>query len=196
MPDRERRRFFRVDDEIGFTLTSLDDASYGDGALDEHRHVLKEQVHAGLEIQLRQALADVRSKHADVAHVLDIINQKVNLIYNHEVADQYTPMVKPANLSACGIALPWSEPLEIGSQVLLHLFLLPMHDLVKTEAQVVAVDKNIHEDINDPYILRLDFVGISSMYQEMLIQHVVQRQSVHLRRRSGLDSGENEDADV
>ncbi len=196
MPDSERRSYFRVDDEIGLTLTPLEGASYGDGALDDHRHVLQEQVHAGLEVQLRQALADVRTKHAEVAHVLDILNQKVNLIYNNEVADQFTPIVKPANLSACGIALPWPEPLKIGTQVQLHLFLLPMHQLVKTDAQVVAVDKNEHGDEMDPYVVRLDFVGISSMYQEMLIQHVVQRQSVHLRKRSGLDEGENEDADV
>jgi len=193
MTDKERRRYFRVDDEVALTLVKLSE-DYGGETVDNGSGELNEQVHASLEIQLRQALADVRVKSPDIAHTLDLINQKINLIHNHEVASHLTPVVKPVSLSACGIAFTWPESIAVGEKVLLHLFLLPMHHLVKTEAQVVAVESNPDTQSPEPFILRLDFVGITPMYQEMLIQHVVQRQSVHLRRRSGLDSGEEDDA--
>ena len=192
MTNQERRRYFRVDDEVALTLVALSE-DYGGETVDKSAE-LNEQVHASLEIQLRQALADVRIKSPDIAHALDLINQKINLIHNHEVASDLTPVVKPVSLSACGIAFTWHESIGVGEQVLLHLFLLPMHHLVKTEAQVVALEPNPDPQSSEPFILRLDFVGITPMYQEMLIQHVVQRQSVHLRRRSGLDSSEEDDA--
>lgn len=192
MTNQERRRYFRVDDEVALTLVALSE-DYGGETVDKSAE-LNEQVHASLEIQLRQALADVRIKSPDIAHALDLINQKINLIHNHEVASDLTPVVKPVSLSACGIAFRWHESIGVGEQVLLHLFLLPMHHLVKTEAQVVALEPNPDPQSSEPFILRLDFVGITPMYQEMLIQHVVQRQSVHLRRRSGLDSSEEDDA--
>lgn len=193
MTGSERRRYFRIDDELGLTLAVIEPESglVGEGAADDHRHLLQDQLQAGLEVQLRQALLDIRSKYADLAHVLDILNQKINLVYNNEVADQHTPLMKSVSLSACGIAVPWPIPLKIGTNVLLHLFLPPLHHLVKTEAQVVGVDKNADENESDPYILRMDFVSMSDAYQEVLIQHVVQRQSLHLRKRSGLDVSED-----
>lgn len=193
MNDKERRRYFRVDDEVALTLVPLSE-EYGGETVDEPAGDLQEQVHASLEIQLRQALADLRGKSPDVAHTLDLLNQKINLMHSQDVAHHLAPVVKPVSLSACGIAFTWKESMKVGDQVLLHIFLMPMHHLVKTEAQVVGVEANPDTASADPFILRLDFVSVTPMYQEMLIQHVVQRQSVHLRRRSGLDSGEEDDA--
>lgn len=196
MSDQERRRYFRVDDEVALTLVPLTEEYGGDNVkTDDREHDLHEQVHASLEIQLRQTLGDIRSKSPEIAHAMDLINQKINLIHNHDVASHLTPVVKPASLSACGIAFTWAEAIEIGRQVVLHLFLLPMHHLVKTEAQVVAIEPNHDPQSTEPHILRLDFINLTPMYQEMLIQHVVQRQSVHLRRRSGLDSGDEDGAE-
>ncbi len=187
MNSQERRRYFRVDDEVALTLTPLLE-EYGGHDVHDDAQEMQEQVHASLEIQLRQALADVRSKLPDVAHALDLLNQKINLIHNHDAAQQYTPQLKPVSLSACGIAFTWSESFAVGAKLQLHIFLLPMHHLVKTEAQVVGVESNPDDEEGEPFILRLDFVNMTAMYQEILIQHVVQRQTVHLRRRSGLDA--------
>jgi len=187
MSHQERRRYFRVDDEVAMTLTPMLE-EYGGDNVREAAQDMQEQVLASLEIQLRQTLADIRSKLPEVAHGLDLINQKINLIHNHDAAQQHTPQVKPVSLSACGIAFTWPEAFAVGTRVQLHLFLLPMHHLVKTEAQVVGVEANEDVDDGEPFILRLDFVSMTGMYQEILIQHVVQRQTVHLRRRSGLDA--------
>ena len=88
-------------------------------------------------------------------------------------------------MSACGIAFTWHEALPINQQLMLDLYLQPNHELVRTEAHVAAVMDNVSPETrqNEPFILRLDFDNIQTSYQEVLIQHVVQRQSYQLRKK-------------
>ncbi|MFT7110598.1 MAG: hypothetical protein ACI843_002267, partial [Psychrobacter glaciei] len=94
----ERRRYFRIDDEVALSFTLLEDEKQGDA------EDLNQEFHMSLEVQIRHAMADLRSQNSKVAHVLDLINQKINLLRSAEEKDGSAPVLIGANLSACGVA--------------------------------------------------------------------------------------------
>lgn len=180
----ERRRFFRIDDDVAVHFTLVGD-EYGGEDVEYESLDVNQEYHMSLEVQIRQAMVGVRSAAPKIAQVLDLMNQKINLLRSAEQLENSQPLLKKANISACGIAFSWHESLKPGQQMMLNLYLQPRHEHVRTPAHVVAVDENQDEETRqiEPYVLRIDFDDIHHSLQEVLIQHVVQRQAYHLRKK-------------
>jgi len=178
--DEERRRYFRIEDEVAISFTLLEGENNG-----EHEDNLNQEFHISLEVQIRHAMAEIRSQSPKVAQVLDLMNQKINLLRSLEDKDGSAPILKGANLSACGVAFAWHEPLPINQQLMVNLYLQPNHELIRTQAHVAGVTKNKapNADSENSQIIRLDFDNMQKNYQEVLIQHVVQRQGYQLRKK-------------
>lgn len=180
---QERRRYFRIDDDIALSFTLMDDLQKVEP---DHQQMDDDtqEYHMSLEVQLRHAMVDVRAQSPKLAHVLDLMNQKINLLRSSENLHESHPTMKSANISACGMAFTWSEKLKLNQALMLNLYLQPHHELVRTKAYVAGVDANPDAtDEQDAYVIRLDFVEMNKAYQEALIQHVVQRQGRQLRQR-------------
>lgn len=180
---QERRRYFRIDDDIALSFTLVDDLNQEEP---DHQQMDEDtqEYHMSLEVQLRHAMVDVRAQSPKLAHVLDLMNQKINLLRSSENLHENHPTMKSANISACGMAFTWSEKLDVNQPLMLNLYLQPHHELVRTKAYVAGADVNPDSsDAQDAYIIRLDFVEMNPAYQEILIQHVVQRQGRQIRQR-------------
>lgn len=177
--EEERRRYFRIDDEVAISFTLLEDES------EANQESLNEEFHMSLEVQIRHAMADIRSQSPKIAQVLDLMNQKINLLRTADSVDGSSPVLKGANLSACGVAFSWHESLPISQQLMVSMYLQPNHELIRTEAHVAAVtaNKEASSSSDDQYVVRLDFDNIQKNYEEVLIQHVVQRQGYQLRKK-------------
>ncbi len=183
MSDQERRRYFRINDEVAMSFSLIDGEMTGD-LLTHDTLALNQEFHISLEVQIRQAMLELRAKDPKLAVILDLLNQKMNLLRTGEHLFESSPLLKPANISACGISFTWHEKLAINQLVMLSLYLQPKHDLVRTQAHVAAV--NINPDSSnqaEPFIIHLDFDSIHDAYQELLIQHIVQRQGYQLRKK-------------
>lgn len=188
----ERRRFFRIEDEVAISFVTLEEG-YGGETTDQTSVDLNQEFHMSIEVQLRQAIAEVKRKSPKLGSVLDLLNQKINLLRTLDQVSSHEPVVKKANLSACGVAFCWPEKLPINQQLILDMYLQPNHEHIKTEAHVAAVgaNKDPATKAQDPYLVRLDFQNIHPNYQELLIQHVVQRQSYQLRKKQADADKEN-----
>ena len=188
MTDEERRRYFRINDEVAMSF-SLINEEYGGENNQQDTQDLSQEFHVSLEMQIRQALADVRGQSPKIAHLLDLLNQKMNLQRSNEQASDLEPILKAANISACGISFCWHEKLAINQLVNMSMYLQPRHELIRTEAHVAAVNENSDQATkgSEPYIIHFDFHNIHSAYQELLIQHVVQRQGYQLRKKLNND---------
>ena len=184
MTDEERRRYFRINDEVAMTFSLIND-EYGGENNQLESGDLNQEFHVSLEMQIRQAMGEVRSQSPKVAHLLDLLNQKMNLLRSNDQMAAAEPILKSANISACGISFSWHEKLSINQLVNLSIYLQPRHELIRTEAHVAAVNENLKSPSNEsePYLIHLDFHNIHSAYQELLIQHVVQRQGYQLRKK-------------
>lgn len=182
LTQEERRRFFRIDDEMAVYFVPITDEQDGESieAMD-----VNQEYHMTLEMKIRQAMVDVRSTSPKVAQVLDLMNQKINLLRASEELLHSEPVLKKVNISACGVAFSWHEDVPLNQKIMLSLYLQPKHELIRTPAHVVGVVVNEDEETaaTEPYLLRIDFEDIHHSLQEVLIQHVVQRQAYHLRKR-------------
>ncbi len=182
----ERRRFFRIDDEVAISFHLLDDDYGGEDSDDAAEiHDKQQEFHVSLEVQIRQAMVDVRAQYPKLAPLLDLMNQKINLLHASEALVDEAPVLKKANLSACGVAFTWQEALPINQQVMVNIYLQPNHELVRSQAHVAGVGNNPDYPAlsEEPYVIRLDFDDMHHAYQEVLIQHVVQRQGHQLRKK-------------
>jgi hypothetical protein len=185
MKEEERRRFFRINDDVAMNFTLIDNDFIGDVAAHDTQELNKE-FHVSLEMQVRQAMMAVRAENPKMAVVLDLLNQKINLLRAVDHLSEQGPILKVTNISACGISFTWNESININQIVMLSLYLQPKHDLVRTQAHVAAVNPNmdINSNQREPYVIHLDFDNIHSAYQELLIQHIVQRQGYQLRNKA------------
>lgn len=182
LTQEERRRFFRLDDEMAVFIIQIDD--------DVKEHELEtmdvnQEYHLTLEMKIRQAMVEVRSASPKIAQVLDLMNQKINILRASEELLHSEPVLKKVNISACGVAFSWHEYIPVKQKIMLSLYLQPSHELIRTPAHVVGVVVNEDEETaaEEPYLLRIDFEDINHSLQEVLIQHMVQRQAYQLRKR-------------
>lgn len=182
LTQEERRRFFRIDDEMAVFFIQIEE--------DVKEHELEamgvnQEYHLTLEMKIRQAMVEVRSASPKIAQVLDLMNQKINLLRASEELLHSEPVLKKVNISACGVAFSWHEDIPVKQKIMLSLYLQPNHELIRTPAHVVGVVANEDEETaaEEPYLLRIDFEDINHSLQEVLIQHVVQRQAYQLRKR-------------
>ncbi len=187
MPKQERRRYFRINDEVAVSFTLINDEYGGDCTKnsDVDSMDLNQEFYVSLEMQLRHVMVDLRASQPKMAQAIDLINQKVNLLRSDEMTMEFNPVIKTASISACGIAFTWSESFAISQELMLNLYLQPRHELIRTTAHVAAINENNHAPTKqaEPYVIHLDFDDIHSAYQELLIQHIVQRQGSQLRKK-------------
>ncbi|MGR6872309.1 hypothetical protein ACU6U9_08385 [Pseudomonas sp. HK3] len=182
----ERRRFFRIDDEVAICFHALDEEYGGDNNVNTNElEDMHQEFHVSLEVQIRQAMVDVRAQYPKLAPLLDLMNQKINLLHASDASAEDSPVLRKANLSACGVAFTWGETLAINQQLMVSIYLQPNHELIRSTAHVAGIDPNpdYPDTSAEPHIVRLDFDDMHNAFQEVLIQHVVQRQGYQLRKK-------------
>lgn len=188
---QERRRYFRVPDQllIGFRVVDesklpvADDSDTTGSALGQLENLISEQ------------LSKIRGHHPAVCEVLELFNQKINVALSLdekrlESVSAAEKSKKDVNLSACGIAFPVEENIPLGSKIQLDMTLLPSYINLNVEAQVIDIAPRTDLTDGDLYLLRADFVGLSQVDQELLVQHVVKCQAQMLKARR--EARENE----
>lgn len=183
MGTKERRRFFRIDDEVGLSVYEMSDEGYGGKTIDESEQQIEHQL--ALERKIRQSLAALRPSAPQVAQALELLNQKINLLRHDADTAGLSYALTRVNLSACGIAFNHEREYPIGTQLMLNIFLQPQHSLIRVQGYVASVQTG--NDLAEPFYTRVDFVGLHNEYQEQLIQHLVQRQGQLLRQKMDAD---------
>lgn len=191
-PSPERRRFFRVTDEVGLKHALRMDEGAGGQVVDPTGRLRSDML--TLERQIRTALDHLRSLGNPVAPVLDLLNRKLNLVLAEEIPtsiDDMESVVTSVSLSACGMAFPSAQCYPVGTPLRLEITLLPSHVRVSLGAIVIAADPVPESARQLPVpgggtaqcLLRVDFDLIEEATQEILIHHVLKCQSRDLRLR-------------
>jgi len=190
----ERRRYFRIEDIIGinFELLGSEEAKLFAHKSSEHGANFDYASHFDNRIQT--LLETSRLQTPVAAELLDLLNKKLNFIIQQlniepEMAHKLAPDLRSASISACGIAFASKDALTSGQLVKLDMVLHPSELHVVAMAKVVKCTEIPPGDITGGrgYFLRMDLVEINPNDQELIIQHVVKRQSsqLKLKRNSG-----------
>lgn len=176
----DRRRFFRITDAIGVSYERIDAEKSTDSVDDTHKIDIKNLL-GHHDAAINDILLDLREESPLAAQAVDIVNKKLDALLRFFELDSLSASesfqrVDEASISACGIAFPATEAMDVGVQLNLVLYLQPSNEKVHSIGKVVGCQSN-----NESHYLRVEFVDMSDADRECLIQHIVQRQGALLK---------------
>ena len=188
--NQERRQYFRIEDSVRLSYQQVSQAELA-ARLAEHSQDTQNQftvlgsLHT-ITQEMSGVLRKVESQTPEVARYLKALDRKIELLgrallnHNEDLLEQ---PAKAVNLSASGISFDASEPLEAGSLLEIKLLLLPDYVGMLIYGEVVTSEGNSADDSGPRFCTRVNFTHLREEDQDMLIRHVLQRQSEYLRKR-------------
>jgi len=182
----ERRRFFRVEDEIVLVYRPIAPEDVPDPAQFQNQVLDPFSLTSTLEYLTQESHAHLRRierDHPEVAEYLKTLERKIDvlaqalMISNNRLVDQPTRKV---NLSAAGIAFDADQPIAEGELLELKMVLPPSLVGIVTFGRVVHCSPCEGEK---SWRVGVDFLSMREQDREVLIRHVVKRQLTLLRQR-------------
>lgn len=197
--NEERRRFFRIDDDINLYYRVIDAKSVNDMS-----HVRPDilgscSLSTALDMLTQEAKVTMRrieSRDPEIADYLKVLNNKIDLIAQALVlqgADFGEKKPRNVNLSASGLAFDNEEALNIGDYLEIKMVLSSLVAVILVYARVVYCKENADQQYNKlPFLISVDYVNIQEQDRELLIRHIVRRQMQQIResREPELNNGE------
>lgn len=189
LPAEERREFFRIDDTVTLSyqavppaalvkkLERLDKGLESEFSLMSNLSVITQEM-AGVLRKIELNTPDVGRYLKSLDHKIDLLGRAF-LAWTSDLADQPASSV---NLSASGMAFDTEEPSAPGTILELKL-LLPSFTGLVIYAEVVACEKIEGADGEQVYQTRVNFSHLRDSDRDVLIRHVLQRQSEYLRKK-------------
>lgn len=179
--NKEKRRYFRINETVGLTYRRLERQREHTQPAADIWALISDQ-----DESIERLLQEVGQQSPQVADLIRAMNQKLErvvgqLVMERKLVDSLANRAREVNISACGAGFVCDEQVTPGEQLQIELQLLPSDTLVHTKGRVVGC-----ESTTSGFYWRVDFYEITPAAQEQLIQHVVQRQSAQLKVRRDL----------
>lgn len=189
----ERRKYFRVDDELRLTLRRIE-ADELEQQVQQFNHTIANDFLvsslAAISAEMSAAMHRIEGQSPDVAAYLRALDRKVDVIA-HSLAskDQSLsdlPPVQPVNLSAGGISMLVDEDYPAGAAVEIKMLLFPSFVGVMTYGTVVGCSLLPEPDkaTGHTHSIRVEFTHMREADRDALVKHVLYCQGAQLRDRS------------
>lgn len=194
--DQDRRSYFRIDDTVRMSLRRVPPAEV-EASLDRLEHDLAGNFTVmsslgAITAQMTAGLRRIENRDPDLAAYLRAIDQKIEVIGRAFIAaepDLVGEAAVPVNLSAGGMCAGVEEHYEPGTDIEVRMLLFPSFTGLMIYGNVVdcgpaRVD---HPSERYEYVTRIEFTHIREQDRELLIRHLLRRQSDQLRDRQEKD---------
>ncbi|QEP44056.1 PilZ domain-containing protein [Ectothiorhodospiraceae bacterium BW-2] len=185
MAEDDRRRSFRIDDNIYLRLTSLTKAEKereSQGQVEKELKNLREFC-----FQSNHMLAQIRKSNPDIAQYLAIIDKKINILTRIVSAEQFTQPMEPnhqVNISSTGLSLRMAKcSVKPGSQLSAYMLFFPSYLTIECVAEVVYCRPE-----NKRFRMGIEFIDLDETAQEQLMRHLIERQSEQIRQQRNRDA--------
>lgn len=183
----ERRRFFRIDDEICLEYTILSDDEFNAApeqlAQNKHSAFTLSAEFATLNNSFHPMLNAIKHSTPEIGQYLELLNNKIDALSQQLLTDELPCSdsdLYQANLSASGIAFNCRENLTIDTKLKLKIILLPE----KIGILVFGIVKNSSPNQDNTYHIGIDFEHMRYEDQELMIKHNLNKQMLDLRERA------------
>lgn len=180
--DAERRKYFRIIDEIDVNYRVVD-AVEGDEEAPAIAHGF-----AKINNDIKATLAELEGEQPKLVNSLSLLNKKLDMmIAVAELENTRTQLAayrsEEVSISACGIAFPADEQLANDTVLDLSLLLHASEQYITMRGQVVGCQA-IDSQESQKYCLRVEFIDVDEATRENLIQYILQRQRYLLKNLS------------
>lgn len=188
----DRRSYFRIDDTVRLGLRRVPPEELEE-RLDRHEHDLAGNFTvmsslAAITAQVTTGLRRIENRDPDLAAYLRAIDQKIEVIGRAFIATEPEVVAQtaaPVNLSAGGMCAGVEEHYDPGTDIEIRMLLFPSFTGLMIYGTVVGCDPAGDEAASAGYqhIARIEFSHIREQDRELLIRHLLRRQSDQLRGR-------------
>ena len=184
----ERRRYFRIKDQVALKCQILSEEEYADAVADmpESQPGLLSLANtfAASTRQIAPTVRRMRELHPELCRYLGMVNEKLDMLaraFSLAESDMASWPMQSICLSAGGIEFEAQAPLPIGTRVKVKLVLFP--SLVHIVALAIVVRDRCCRNEEIMQRVAVEFTDIAEDDRELLIQHIVHRESRRLRAR-------------
>ena len=186
----ERRSFFRIDDTVRLSLGRVPAEELAgrldrlDRGLDGNFTVMSSL--AAITAEMTVGLRRIEKRDPDLATYLRAVDQKIELIGRALIAQEpelSAETAVPVNLSAGGMCVGVDEAFEAGALIEVRMLLFPAFTGLVIYGTVVESSPAAAEKARGRYrhLARIEFTHIREQDRELLIRHLLRRQSAQLR---------------
>lgn len=188
--DEERRRFFRIEDDICLEVSIVTEQEYTNAPqllanIKQSAFSLSASF-ATINHDHLPMMNSIRSSYPEIAQYLDLMNRKMDSLSQY-LLDEALPCpdknkVK-VNISASGLAFESSQTYRLNQPLKLRLVLLP--EKIGIEVFGRVVNTQVIPGTDNKTQLSVDFEYLRNEDQELLIKHNLNKQMQELREKSG-----------
>ena len=192
MAGKDRRSFFRIDDTVRMSIRRVPREEL-ESRLERLEHDLAGNFTVlssltAITAQMAAGLRRIENRDPDLAAYLRAIDQKIEVIGRAFIATEPELIAQtavPVNLSAGGMCAGVEEHYEPGTDIEIRMLLFPSFTGLMIYGNVVECDPTGDADSGADYryIARIEFSHIREQDRELLIRHLLRRQSDQLRDR-------------
>ncbi|MCQ8103013.1 PilZ domain-containing protein [Methylomonas sp. SURF-2] len=184
----ERRRFFRINDKVSLSYRQIDEATASLGLQSTGLISSEFSLSATLDVLSQEAqrvMARLEKQSPELLELFRILDAKVTAVAQATMfigSNVNADDCRVVNLSASGFAFDQAEPLGIGQNLAIEIYLPTSLALILVYGRVVscrASDTQAGEP--EQYTVSVDFTHVREEDQELLIKHVVRAQWQQLR---------------
>ncbi|MEW7979807.1 MAG: PilZ domain-containing protein [gamma proteobacterium symbiont of Phacoides pectinatus] len=186
----ERRRFFRIDDAVSLTYDLVPpdqlQARLERMQGDQERDFTVMSDIAAVTQEMAGIMHKLELGEPDIAKYLKALDRKINILGRAFLlhSGQISPhQAHAVNLSASGMAFEAADAFAPGDLLELRLVLMGSFTGILILARVVESREITQTTEGDRYALRVDFTHLRDTDRDILISHIIRRQSDQLRRR-------------
>lgn len=191
---QEKRRAFRIIERVHVKYEVLTEQAFEDG-LEEHR--MSQGIAEGsrsrlldLDARLAEKLYVVKTQSNAIAECLALLNRKITVLAEQFPAlqESQTSLVRTqaqtCEVSAVGMTLATREQLAPGTKLALRLLFVADNCYIETLASVVRpLDRPSAAGAAAAFLVAVDFERMKPEQKDVLIQHLLNRESETLRLR-------------
>jgi hypothetical protein len=192
----ERRSFFRVDDTVRLSLARVPAEELAaridrlDRGLGGNFTVMSRL--AAITAEMTVGLRRIEKRDPELATYLRAVDQKIELIGRALIAQEpelSAETAVPVNLSAGGMCVGVDEAFGTGTLVEVRMLLVPAFTGLVVYGTVVESSPAQTGEAGARYrhLARIEFTHIREQDRELLIRHLLRRQSAQLRDQKDED---------
>ncbi len=172
---QDRRRFFRITDTIGIHYQIVSEDESSDFSIKPSN--VFEQLDI-LDQTIENHLTQLSDSAPEIVSIIEALNEKFNVLLSTVELKTVASTVKQkeASISACGLAFPTDEAIASDTKMQLSI-----HLGEGSEIPVTAVVIDNHQQDDSTFYTRVEFEEINAKDRDMLIKHIMLRQSALLR---------------
>ncbi len=185
----ERRRYFRIDDEIVLIFKEVGEGVVPNPEKFENEEILDAfSLSSALDVLTQESrvhLKKLERRQPDVAEIFKNLERKIDLIVQNLLVNETQPSdraTQAVNISAAGIAFDADNALEPGAVIQLKMILPPSLVALMAYGKVVYCNKNANED-SFGHRIGVDFLSLREQDRELLIRYIVKRQIQQIKNR-------------